>query len=287
MHQVLEKIKNKPYFRCPNKMGEDPMRHNQNLHCQYHQERGHTTENCRNLWNHLKQLVKDGKLKQFLHQPSGQSSKVGSRSQRDTSSRPPLGTINVIFATLGRTGSYPFRVMSMARPPTKDSNPELKKARIKIRPALSFSNEDKVRTIQPYDDALVGTLKLGRYDVKRLLVDQGSRAKIMYLDLYKELNLKPEDLTAYNSSLFGFDGKVVISKDQIHLPVQVRSEVVEVDFIVMDAYSPYTAIVARAWLHVMGAVSPTLHLKVKYPSSDQIEELVGSQYMARHAWWLQ
>ena len=103
----------------------------------------------------------------------------------------------------------------------------------------------------------------------------------MYLDLYKELNLKPEDLTAYNSSLFGFDGKVVISKDQIHLPVQVRSEVVEVDFIVMDAYSPYTAIVARVWLHVMGAVSPTLHLKVKYPSDDQIKKLVKSQYMAR------
>ena len=31
----------------------------------------------------------------------------------------------------------------------------------------------------------------------------------------------------------------------------------------------------------MGAVSSTLHLKVKYPSGDQVEELVGSQFMAR------
>ena len=38
------------------------------------------------------------------------------------------------------------------------------------------------------------------------------------------------------------------------------------DFIVVDAYSPYTAIVARHWLHALGAVSSTLHLKVKYPS---------------------
>ena len=63
--------------------------------------------------------------------------------------------------------------------------------------------------------------------------------------------------------------------------MQVDSEVVEVDFIVVDAYSPYTAIAARPWLHVLGAVSSTLHLKVKYPSGDQIEKLVRSQFMAR------
>ena len=56
---------------------------------------------------------------------------------------------------------------------------------------------------------------------------------------------------------------------------------VEGDFIVMDAYSPYTTIVARPWLHALRAVSLTMHLKVKYPSGDQIEELVGSQSMAR------
>ena len=49
----------------------------------------------------------------------------------------------------------------------------------------------------------------------------------------------------------------------------------------VDAYSPYTAIVARSWLHALGAISLTLHLKVKYPSGDRIEELVKSQSMAR------
>jgi len=58
--------------------------------------------------------------------------------------------------------------------------------------------------------------------------------------------------------------------------MQVGSEVVEVDFIVVDAYSPYTTIVARPWLHAMGAVSSSFHLKVKYPSRGQVEELVGS-----------
>ena len=66
----------------------------------------------------------------------------------------------------------------------------------------------------------------------------------MYFNLYRGLNLKPEDLTTYDSPLLGFDRKVVL-RGQIRLPVQARSEVVEVDFIVVDAYSSYTAIVAR------------------------------------------
>ena len=63
--------------------------------------------------------------------------------------------------------------------------------------------------------------------------------------------------------------------------MQTSSEVVEVDFIVVDAYSPYTAIVARPWLHTLGAVSSTLHQKVKYPSEGQIKEILGEQSLAR------
>ena len=156
-----------------------------------------------------------------------------------------MGTINVIFAAPGRTGSHPFRVMSVAQLPTENSNSELKRAKVEIQPAISFSDEDKVGTIQPHDDALVVTLKIGGYDVKRVLVDQASGVEIMYPDLYKRLNLKPKDLIAYNSPLVSFDGKVVIPRGQIRLPMQAGSEVVEVDIIVVDAYSPYTAIVAR------------------------------------------
>ena len=54
---------------------------------------------------------------------------------------------------------------------------------------LSFSEADKQRTIQPHDDALVVTLRICGYDVKKVMVDQGSAAEIMYPDLYKELGL--------------------------------------------------------------------------------------------------
>ncbi|XP_050266505.1 uncharacterized protein LOC126710164 [Quercus robur] len=147
-------------------------------------------------------------------------------------------------------------------------------------PMLGFSDEDKDGTIQPHNDALVITLRIGGYDVKRVLVDQGSAVEIMYPDLYKGLNLKPEDLAAYDSPLVSFDGKTVTPKSQIRLPIQIDLDIMEVNFIVVDAYSPYTAIVARPWLHTLRAVSFTLHQKVKYPSEGQVKEIIGDQAMA-------
>ena len=146
---------------------------------------------------------------------------------------------------------------------------------------MGFSDKDKIGTIQPHDDPLVIILRIGGYDVKRVMVDQGSAAEIMYSNLFKGLNLRTEDLTSYNSPLVSFEGKVVIPKGQIRLPMQTGSETVEVDFIVVDAYSPYTAIVARPWLHTLGAVSSTLHQKIKYPTGGKIEEILGDQTMAR------
>ena len=84
---------------------------------------------------------------------------------------------------------------------------------------MGFSDEDKIGTIQPHNDALVITIQIGGYDVKRVMVDQGSAAEIMYPDLYKGLSLKAEDLMPYSSPLVSFKRKVIIPKRQIRLPV--------------------------------------------------------------------
>ena len=201
--------------------------------------------------------------------------------REDASSRLPLGTINVIFAAPGMTGSCPSRVLSVFRPPAEEHCQASKRARVDIPLILGFSDEDKVGTIQPHNDALVVTLRISGYDVKRVMIDQGSVVDIMYPDLYKGLGLKPEDLAAYSSPLVSFEGRMVIPKGQIRLPMQTDMDVVEVDLIVVDVFSPYTAIMGRPWLHTLGAVSSILHQKVKYPSGGQVLEIVGSQVAAR------
>ena len=81
--------------------------------------------------------------------------------------------------------------------------------------------------------------------MKRVMVDGGSVAEVMYPDLYKGLNLKLEYLMPYSSLLMSFDEKLVIPKGMIRLPIQTDPEIVEVNFILVNTYSPYTAIVGR------------------------------------------
>ena len=135
--------------------------------------------------------------------------------------------------------------MSIAKPYFENSIPESKRGRMEVQPTLNFFDEDKIGIYQPHDDALVVTFRIRGYNVRGVLVDQGSGVEIMYPDLYKGLKLKPEDLASYDSPLVGFDGKIVLPKGKIKLPIQAESEIVEVDFIVVDAYSSYTTIMAR------------------------------------------
>ena len=71
--------------------------------------------------------------------------------------------------------------MSVARLSSDEGVSNSKRAKVLIQPTLGFSDEDKAGTIQPHDDALVVTLKIGEYDVRRVLVDEGSAIEIMYL----------------------------------------------------------------------------------------------------------
>ena len=122
---------------------------------------------------------------------------------------------------------------------------------------LGFSDEDKLGTIQPHDDTLVVILRICGYDVKRMMIGQGNVVEIMYPDLYKGLNLKPKSLTAYSSPLVSFEGNMIILKGQIKLLMQTGSDVVKVDFIVVDFFSLYTFIMGRPWLHIL-ELSPPL-----------------------------
>ena len=136
--------------------------------------------------------------------------------QRDGIPRLALGTINVIFATpQGNISSY-SGVMSVASNlDVEDKAQVSKRAKMVVVPTLGFSEEDKEGTFQLHDDALVVTLWIDGYDVKKVLVDQGNRVEIMYLDLYRRLKLKPEDLQKYDLPLVGFDGRMVIPHGMI------------------------------------------------------------------------
>ena len=74
----------------------------------------------------------------------------------------------------------------------------------------------------------------------------------------------------------GFDGRMVILEGQILLPVNMEGKEVMVTFIVVDSFSLYITILGRLWIHAMGAIPSTLHVKVKFHTEQGIAVVRGS-----------
>lgn len=117
--------------------------------------------------------------------------------------------------------------------------------------------------------------------MKRVMIDQGNVAEIMYHDLCKGVGLKPEDLSKYDTPLVGFNGKVVVLEGQIKLSIVTEGKEVKVNFIVTNAFSPYTTILGWPWIHAMRVVPSTLHQKVKFPTKDGVVVVRADQKVAR------
>ena len=74
---------------------------------------------------------------------------------------------------------------------------------------------------------------------------------------------------------------MVIPDGQISLLVNMEGKEVTVAFIVVALFSPYIAILGRPWIHTMGAVPSTLHVKIKFRTKQGIVVIRGSQQVAR------
>ena len=215
VHRILDWIKHEPYFRWPNNMGGDPARRNQSLYYIYHRDKGYTTEQCRVLKDHLEQQVKAGHLKDFMLDLGDRVVRKDTR-QRGNPLPSPIRVIEVIHVALeklilGRRKGVLTMVPVEGNLDLQSPGKKMKFA----REPISFNDDDLEGTIQPHDDALMVTARISGFLVKRVMIDQGSGANVMYPDLFKGLGLKKEGLMKHTSPLVGFDGKVVIPKGQI------------------------------------------------------------------------
>ena len=111
--------------------------------------------------------------------------------------------------------------------------------------------------------------KMAGYEVKRLFVDQGSSADIMFWDLFQKLGLTDKDLIPHKGNLIGFTGDTISPKGYVKLKVTFAgrdgSRSVEVKFLVVECPSAYNAIIGRPTLNALGAVVSTLHMAMKFP----------------------
>ena len=119
-----------------------------------------------------------------------------------------LGIIEVIHAVSIRiSANHRREILSITPQQEMDEVDHLGKKLKPSKEKIAFDDDDLEGTTQPHGDVLVVTLKIGVFLLKIVMINQGSRAEIMYPDLYKGLDLRDEDLTKYDTPLVRFDEK--------------------------------------------------------------------------------
>ncbi|GFZ01188.1 hypothetical protein Acr_14g0008230 [Actinidia rufa] len=277
IYKLLARIRDKPYFKKPEPMGGDPKRRNQRWRCSYHGEKGHKTENCRALKAFLEQLVHDGHLKEFVDDVKTRAE----AAEIETIEGPTEAGRRQRRQQTQRMKTCPWQmheVLSVQAPPKKIKTAETE------RDYVTFSRAELERVQHPHSDPLVVQLRIGGYDVKRILVDTGSSVEVMYYDLFKQLKIPQEQLKPARAPLVGFNAQAHWPLGTVSLKTRAGSQELMTEFVVVDIPSPYNAIVGRDWLHKMKGVASTLHQAIKFLTPRGEETIYGDQVVAKQCY---
>uniref|UniRef100_A0A2N9I389 Uncharacterized protein n=1 Tax=Fagus sylvatica TaxID=28930 RepID=A0A2N9I389_FAGSY len=172
---------------------------------------------------HLEHLVKNGHLKQYVDETKSPHQNV-EVPRINVKASAPIGIIDVIhFGTTChdqrgemRRAAHLREVFQVQDSPQMAPTP-LRKESVE---EIVFNNQDLEGVQLPHSDALVITLRIGEFDVKRVLIDPGSSVEIMYESLFKGLGLGKEDLSRTEGPLSGFSGETVIPSGKVTINVR-------------------------------------------------------------------
>ncbi|PSS21414.1 Mediator of RNA polymerase II transcription subunit 13-like [Actinidia chinensis var. chinensis] len=181
IYKLLARIKDKPYFKKSEPMGGNPKRRNQRWRCSYHGEKGHRTENYRALKAFLEQLVHDGHLKEFV---DNEKTRVEA-AETEANRRPDQVGAEMEEAADAEDEDLPLGTIHMIRQMHEVLLVQSLSKKMKVAEAegecVTFSRADLERVQHPHLDPLVVQLRIGGYDVKRILVDTGSSVEVRRL----------------------------------------------------------------------------------------------------------
>ena len=146
---------------------------------------------------------------------------------------------------------------------------------------VTFSPVDANQVLQSHEDALLLTLGIYGFDVKRILVYPGSSVDLLQMSVYKQMRYSPSTLENPGCLLPGFKGATTTSLGDVVLPIQTGPVILNVWFSMVDDLSLYNVIMGRAWLYIMKFIPSTYHQMVSYLTEEGQVDLLGSQLATR------
>ncbi|XP_075657842.1 uncharacterized protein LOC142627831 [Castanea sativa] len=203
--KILVQIKDKHYLKWPRPLHSSP---------------------------NVEELIRKGKLQRFVKKGELSRSKDDDKGNREvspkdedhTSQCPPsvIREIKAITSGPSTRGSFKSLKKSYQRQVNNVHRiPPLKQRRTDRN--MFFSKEDAKGVKQSHDDHLVIMLTIEGFNIRRILVDNGSFVDIIYLSAFQKLRLDPKRLCLFESPLVSFSRDRVYPKGIVTLTVTVGS----------------------------------------------------------------
>ena len=111
---------------------------------------------------------------------------------------------------------------------------------------ISFPPINPTRVITPHYDALVLTVGINSFDVKRVLVDLGSTADLLHLPAFKQMRILLDHLSSVGRVFSRFNRATTLIVGDIAFPVRAGLVTQQVLFSVVEDSGPYNGILGRA-----------------------------------------
>ncbi|XP_028056454.1 uncharacterized protein LOC114260510 [Camellia sinensis] len=205
IYRIHSEIRDEDYVGFPAKLGDAQKGFNPRYRCTYHWERGHQTEDCLPLKQHFEELVAAGHLDLYIDGgvKAAHSAPADPHGPNDLEA-PPQEVVNVIHNIVEPAHVCELRGMIKKAKHMREVlsvQPAVKRGKTDEKDVISFSTRDLECIQTPHNDALVVTLHVKEFDVKHILIDQGSSVEIMYYDAFKQLKLQHTDLALATSPL--------------------------------------------------------------------------------------
>ncbi|XP_021756127.1 uncharacterized protein LOC110721298 [Chenopodium quinoa] len=256
--------------------------------CEFHESRGHRTEDCLQLKDQIEELVQKGYLKKYVaERREEKKAEKDSRQELDyhrKRDRPPEGGHNDILTISGGISRNALK-RHLRGLTHQIHHAEFQKPQSPV-PNMTFTSEDCRGVVYPHDDSLVIVTSIANHNVYRTLVDGGSGANILFRKAFDQLKLESRHLTPVPNPVTGFNGSSSYPDGKILLPVSLGQDwarrSIMAEFLVVDAPSVYNVIMGRPLIHDVQGVVSTYHQSMIYVSDEgRSEKILGSQREAR------
>ncbi|XP_072088241.1 uncharacterized protein [Arachis hypogaea] len=276
---IIKEILHNKFIKPPVRAGsyQDQKYVDKSKHCAFHQKFGHTTDECIVAKDLLERLARQGLLDKYVSTRKQREERESRHKQVETP--PSKGIINYIsrgFAGGGSTTSARKRsyraMMAM-----EESQPERQTSTPISR--INFSTADFKSTCLNLDDPVVISIHMGELTVKKVLLDPGSSADVLFYSTFKKMHFSDNALQPSPGELVGFSGEKVSVSGYIWIRTTIGeppyNKTLDIQFLVVDCPSPYNIILGRPSLNAFGAIVSTVHFCVKFPLQNNV---VGTVY---------